>query len=116
MNENAKKWLVALRSGEYKQGRFDLRVGSNKFCCLGVLCDISGLGEWVKNAYLGCTGTLPTEVCNWAGLIASSPGFHGEGECDAWHRKTRLTALNDEGMGFDEIADVIEKYQDQIFA
>jgi hypothetical protein len=39
------KWVAALRSGEYKQGRGRLkfrREGSDEaeFCCLGVLCDI----------------------------------------------------------------------------
>lgn len=36
------KWVAALRSGEYKQGREVLRNG-DQFCCLGVLCDIIGL-------------------------------------------------------------------------
>lgn len=40
------KWLEALRSGRYKQGQFRLRSENDKFCCLGVLCDISGEGEW----------------------------------------------------------------------
>ena len=42
-----KRWIKALRSGEYEQGREDLKV-DEKFCCLGVLCDISGLGSWSK--------------------------------------------------------------------
>jgi len=37
--ELAKKWIEALRSGKYKQGEGQL-VGVNKFCCLGVLCDV----------------------------------------------------------------------------
>ena len=44
MNKKVKKlWLKALRSGEYEQGREYLVTTSNtydKFCCLGVLCDI----------------------------------------------------------------------------
>lgn len=40
MNKKIKKlWLKALRSGEYKQGKLALRI-KNKYCCLGVLCDI----------------------------------------------------------------------------
>ena len=34
------KWLAALRSGEYKQGTQILKSIENKFCCLGVLCDL----------------------------------------------------------------------------
>ena len=33
------KWVKALRSGEYKQGRLRLRdIKTNSYCCLGVLC------------------------------------------------------------------------------
>lgn len=34
--EVKKKWLKALRSGKYEQGRGQLRF-NNEFCCLGVL-------------------------------------------------------------------------------
>ena len=34
-----KKWVVALRSGKYEQGKEALRNG-DKYCCLGVLCEI----------------------------------------------------------------------------
>ena len=38
------KWLKALRSGKYKQGRGTLcqtdKNGNESFCCLGVLCDL----------------------------------------------------------------------------
>lgn len=51
MNPEVKtKWLAALRSGNYKQGRMALKRGvgdgTADYCCLGVLCDISGLGAW----------------------------------------------------------------------
>lgn len=39
LNENAKKWVQALRSGEYKQGKDALR-DNDKFCCLGVACEV----------------------------------------------------------------------------
>lgn len=37
--ENIKKWLAALRSGKYRQGYGHLRK-NDRFCCLGVACDI----------------------------------------------------------------------------
>jgi hypothetical protein len=41
MNKEIKeKWINALRSGKYEQGKSQLRSLSNKFCCLGVLCDL----------------------------------------------------------------------------
>ena len=45
------RWLTALESGEYKQTR-DLLRDDNGFCCLGVACDLSGLGEWTLNLNL----------------------------------------------------------------
>lgn len=40
------KWCEALESGNYKQGTKRLRK-DGKYCCLGVLCDVAGLG-WVN--------------------------------------------------------------------
>lgn len=34
------KWIPALLSGEYKQGRSRLRGTDDTYCCLGVACDI----------------------------------------------------------------------------
>lgn len=38
------KWIAALRSGEYRQGRETMRQG-DRYCCLGVLCDVDG-AQW----------------------------------------------------------------------
>jgi hypothetical protein len=43
--ERIDKWVEALESGRYKQGTGRLR-DRDCYCCLGVLCDISGVGEW----------------------------------------------------------------------
>lgn len=77
--EIALRWAEALESGDYAQGYDALRVnryddGSFEpvgvgYCCLGVLCDVSGLGEWNEdNMYLGCESFLPSEVAAWAGI------------------------------------------------
>ena len=39
------KWLAALRSGKYQQGHETLHPTFDRFCCLGVLCDVAGY-EW----------------------------------------------------------------------
>ena len=45
------KWLTALRSGDYAQGKGALRrAQDDTYCCLGVLCDVmaqEGKGEWI---------------------------------------------------------------------
>jgi len=42
MNQEVKaKWVEALRSGKYKQGRKTLKH-AGRYCCLGVLCEVAG--------------------------------------------------------------------------
>jgi len=101
MNKDIKKkWVDALRSGEYKQGKGQLRLYDVSFCCLGVLCNLAmkeGLAKWENNSFLDQEFGLPEEVTNWAGLK--------EGDfqiCD------NLAGMNDKGIGFEEIADVAE--------
>ena len=52
-----RKWMKALRSGIYKQGRTVLRQKNvdydDTYCCLGVLCDISGVIWKDKGDYYG---------------------------------------------------------------
>jgi hypothetical protein len=116
MNKEVKeKWLEALRSGEYEQGRERLRSG-DKFCCLGVLCEIyrkdMDNGEWRtydKDDILfqtGATskfGTLPRVVINWSELPDDNPNVTHDGMVNT------LASLNDNGESFETIADVIEK-------
>ena len=98
--EHRAQWVVALRSGKYKQSMGKLRV-ADAFCCLGVACDISGLGEWtLHNYYLGQSMALPFEVFTWLGLRTS------EGDRE---RGNSLAGMNDQdGKSFNDIADVIE--------
>jgi hypothetical protein len=45
-------WIIALRSDQYPQGQTQLRSMNDKYCCLGVLCDVlhrtRNVGEWRK--------------------------------------------------------------------
>lgn len=43
LGPNQKKWVAALRSGEYKQSRDGCLEWQGKFCCLGVGAKISGI-------------------------------------------------------------------------
>lgn len=102
------QWLAALRSGEYEQGQGELRDAHNRFCCLGVLCDLhakAGLGEWNDRQYLNTPNILPEAVVQWAGLSDDVPEVNG----------MPLTDLNDGINGYDlhtfaEIADLIEAH------
>jgi hypothetical protein len=54
------KWVDALRSGQYKQGRGCLRY-EDRYCCLGVLAAIEGLLD-AEGSVNGCRELLPTEI------------------------------------------------------
>lgn len=100
------KWLEALRSGRYKQGRERLRNRRDEFCCLGVLCDISGQGQW-KLASDGTTYYYCKEEINgYHCLPPFMEKFSGVGgeteEC-----LLRLNDINE--LGFPEIAEWIEE-------
>ncbi len=112
MNKEIKeKWVTALLSGDYIQGKGKLKNFSNQFCCLGVLCDIhqkeTEEGEWImkynqssyKNAIEASIGLPPSFVLKWAGLSNT--------QIDGYTQT--LDELNDNGATFKEIADIIEK-------
>ena len=106
-----KKWLKALRSGEYAQCKKVLVNNIDEFCCLGVLCDISDKGEWIDpkskdNHYIGKWHyELDKYDEDWAELPA---GISTWSEINPDEEVT-LTRMNDAGYSFKEIADYIEK-------
>lgn len=114
MNPEVKKlWVEALRSPKYKQGQRSLRTTDEEYCCLGVLCDVSGLGKWNQPTDGYCdyqvtdddfsSGMLPDAVQDWAGLkhCAGDDVLIGDA-------KLSLVVHNDQGRTFAEIADAIE--------
>lgn len=40
-----KAWIEALKSGKYSQCIRVLHI-ENEYCCLGVACELSEIGEW----------------------------------------------------------------------
>lgn len=124
-------WLAALRSGDYVKGRDYLHQttvdGGERFCCLGVLCDlarVAGVVELVPGTLAihgyrapGVGGhaaecaVLPDEVVAWAGLDYQSPYVAGR-ELTEWN-----DGLDEDEDGvvlrarsFAEIADLIEEH------
>ena len=104
MNQDVKKlWVDALRSGDYKQGKRWLR-DNDKFCCLGVLCELAvEMGVCGKD-YDGSVSLLPTSVSKWSGV----KDFHGD-KVHIGEYSGRLTLHNDLGKTFEQIADAIEE-------
>ena len=105
-----KKWVKALRSGDYKQGKKVLLTNDGKFCCLGVLCDISPKylgGRWDGTAMFGESLTLASEIMVWSGMSTNAGNLSGQKEgC--------LSDLNDRDTTFDELATIIENNWEEL--
>lgn len=110
-------WVAALNSGEYKQGTLWLR-NNDKFCCLGVLCDLAVKAGVTTQEPLSPTnpqvvmyggthtGALPANVVKWAGIQADQrvPSLN-----------RAFSILNDQdGLDFQQIADIIEGHWEEI--
>lgn len=62
------KWVAALRSGNYQQGSGDLRH-DDRFCCLGVLCDLVDPTKWDDiDRYEDADSYPPDDVLRIVGL------------------------------------------------
>lgn len=103
------RWVEALRSGRYRQGKFGLRDLEDRFDPIGVLCDLAvsdGVKIEVKKydkpeaqhffgyTYDGIATRLPTPVEKWSGL--------------GYWSANRIINLNDKGKDFKQIADYLE--------
>ena len=111
MNDFVLAWMAALRSGKYKQAKLYLRKVDG-YCCLGVACELFrqtyGVGEWKESEFAGrydfavngqiANSALPDAVRIALGLADTSGHYAG----------SRLIFDNDNGMTFDQIADIIE--------
>ena len=117
------KWIAALRSGEYKQGREQLNASNRAFCCLGVLCEVEKFPKYSEDfgdriGYEFPTGETessllpenyrqsiglqaPTAVPSYDNITKEQVGFYTKHEF--------CMLMNDtESKAFAEIADYIE--------
>lgn len=84
-----KKWIEALRSGEYKQGK-QMLYRNGRYCCLGV----------------GCVVLRDKETSEIAGRsYPSSLGLRGFDGLES-----PLSEINDSGVPFEVIAGVIDQW------
>lgn len=110
MNADLKKrWVEALRSGQYPQQTDGWLRTDDGFCCLGVLCDLSGAGEWEEERMQTKRGEsgYPYKAGQTVGVVFLPLGLDKlvgllyDGQHD-------LAEMNDTGKTFAEIADWIE--------
>ena len=136
--EIADKWAAELDSGRYVQGRGRLKFvdsdGTVRHCCLGVLCEMAVKDGAVKvagpfthtidnvetndykffsevdddgNPY-GHIGALPDAVRKWAGLKSTLGGVNTS------EMGGSLSAMNDTGRSFHEIAEAIRTFKEDL--
>lgn len=119
------KWVPALRSGNYLQGKCRLRTANNQFCCLGVACDLlasDGLGWWEmlddgQYSFTYVNGdangvVLPRSVADAFGMTDDGLGIvpnPNEETNEPW----LLMNANDYGVPFHEIADHLETHANE---
>lgn len=116
------EWLTALRSDEYRQGNGELRTMQDRYCCLGVLCDVAvkqGIAKWhyqnhtwwimpadqdfhnMDDRNQKGSGLLPPFIMNWAWLNENDPKIV----------ETHLSVMNDlRYLSFEKIADAISEH------
>lgn len=101
MNKELKaKWVAALRSGNYEQGRNTLRSADNRYCCLGVLLCVKGS---FRPAQLFMSGEGDLAVYQYM------DGLLGKSDADQRQHRHRLAEMNDhQDKTFGQIADYIE--------
>lgn len=139
--EIATELVTRLRSGAYIQGQGALKVvdseGNVKNCCLGIVCDMAveagvippdefdhstdypaepsyrvyryGVGDEANYS------TLPSAVQDWAEMYSDNGSF--EDRCGAEKEMGGLYCLsgfNDTGFTFPQIADLIERYAEDL--
>ena len=107
-----RKLVAALRSGKYRQTRGRLK-GKRGYCCLGVACEISKLGEFDEvGSYVtglswrDCsTETLPDSVIEYYGFVNSCPVLKTR-----TGKESDAVSMNDGGHNnFYDIADAFER-------
>jgi len=116
MNPEAKKrWIKALTSGKYKQGKdylckFDSR-GELRYCCLGVLCEEEVEGDWVLQDREIGEACWRLEVRRGKGVDsnAAMPPIEAERQVGLSESAfSHLASMNDLGVKFKTIAKWIE--------
>lgn len=117
MDENLKnEWIIALRSGEFKQGRASLfNPNNNSYCCLGVLCKILGATMYHedcldKSVLLKSTG----EVLSGGGALLTQSFQRRIGLTDdvcskLTYKNDFMDSNNIHRYSFDDIANYIEE-------
>jgi len=112
LGPNQIKWIEALESGNYAQGKRFLNI-NNEFCCLGVACEIFGakkVGESKAQNYESSKGdVIFLTQCGAPIIVVESLALASDLGCptNESSSKMSLTSMNDLGKSFKEIANTL---------
>ncbi len=111
-----KRWIEALESGDYKQGKGALRSHRDEYCCLGVLCDLVQPDGWSRyNDSPECPDVLTTyyefvyKNESAGGVLPTTLAKDVDIDSHGAHSTSWITTDNDSGKSFQEIADIIRE-------
>jgi hypothetical protein len=118
LNELEEKWMAALESGEYRQNHAGKLFDGLGYCCLGVLCAVSGFTpeEQADGFYTVAGGhhALRADIAKRFKLRSGLGDFDEEESIG--HTLTRgLAFANDKGATFLEIAAFIRANPEKVF-
>lgn len=110
--KNIIKWVDALESGKYKQGKNKLGDHKSGFCCLGVGCKVLKIDYDPR-------GSLSESFAYSVGLLKHD-GYFSQNSLPYYRNtffgKTALTTINDDTKaGFKRIAKLIKNHPDWLF-
>lgn len=141
---DVRKWIEALRSGEYQQGKGALHPTAATYCCLGVAVDLFD-GPWIErpeeldedsaeaeqweNAAIGAVpfgvldeegepilSSLPVGVAIQLWLESDGDGSFDPIVNEDGTTSMSLASLNDYGRSFHYVADKIEAELTEVLA
>ena len=113
LNEYQQALLVALRSGEYKQGRGAIKAvfpdGHAEYCCIGVACDVFGKNpskDWPTSVpFFG--GEVPRDGDNAVIYTASSAEGSASGDPLGWAHRLDPIMMKQFGLTVDDFATMV---------
>lgn len=109
MTEGMQEWITALRSGKYTQIKHMLHNGKpNNFCVMGVSFELfrknSNLIEWAGEYGVNISYMSDDDVrAKYLEFMGFESDEHKEVSC------RKLVVMNNNGVSFKKLADIIEK-------
>lgn len=118
LGPNQTRWLEALESNIYKQGKRWLRNINDEYCCLGVAAELfkwqEPTADEICYSYDGHTGLAPQYTIEALSLRSDSGYFMGNLPIEG-RPYNNLANLNDNGMSFKELAQHIRAAPERFF-